>query len=550
MQNNNRPIVVQGQLSEGHRKTLQYAARIFDAYRNANVPGINDFMRLFAGNQPAANQNQADQNANNNNNNDNDPNANNQNQANPNAANNNNQVVNNDNAANNNNNDEDDDDQNEEELSDHDQDQDDEFYDAEIEENRQPHPIIIRNPQRIVVPRQQNTPPPGRNRSHDRNRRRRSSSSSNSSRGRRSHSRNRRYSSSSSSDRSRPSRHSRHRRHHKSPTRTAGLPRMKQYDGKTDVELFIKQFKSSASVYQWTRDEQLENLPLLLTDHAADVYHQLRSSEKNDIKRALKALRRHLMPSETEWLVKLNDCKPNKNEPTRDFALRLAKYYDRAYPDAKSSQRNRDLRLQLKRHLPIHLQTLVPSASSTDWTTTVQLVASEIPFLNSIDEGESSIEINRVQFSQSSKETQKSTDRRDKKVNNFNSNSSSTNTNSNSNQNPTNSSATNHNSFARYSNNNNNRNNNNNSQRRYGPNNNNNRNNNYNNNNQNNNVNNNNNNNQNINNDNTNNNTNTNNNNNRYGRRPGECGRCGKHGHYAAICEAPAPVRRGQASQQ
>ena len=39
------------------------------------------------------------------------------------------------------------------------------------------------------------------------------------------------------------------------------------------------------------------------------------------------------MPSRSEFLAKFRRARPGKNEATRDFALKLAQYYDNAYPD-------------------------------------------------------------------------------------------------------------------------------------------------------------------------------------------------------------------------
>jgi len=177
---------------------------------------------------------------------------------------------------------------------------------------------------------------------------------------------------------------------------------MKPYDGSGDVQDFVSTFRATARAFQWSRRIQAVNLPLCLTERAQDAYRQLSRAEKEDVDAALKGLEVQLMPSETEFLLKLNEAKPDKNQQTREFTLKLAKYYDHAYPHADTSQRNRDLRQSLKRHLPQHLQSLIPAASEMSWHETVRIVASEVPILNPIDRGESpaklSMKSHNVQF--------------------------------------------------------------------------------------------------------------------------------------------------------
>jgi hypothetical protein len=103
----------------------------------------------------------------------------------------------------------------------------------------------------------------------------------------------------------------------------------------------------------------------------------------------LKALKDHLMPSETEYLQKFRLAKPGKNESTRDFALTLTDLYDKGHPNSKPAHLDRDLRIQLKSFLPEKYSTLILlSDDRIDWNNTVRIVASEIPILNECDSGE------------------------------------------------------------------------------------------------------------------------------------------------------------------
>jgi hypothetical protein len=106
---------------------------------------------------------------------------------------------------------------------------------------------------------------------------------------------------------------------------TSALPRLKQYDGKSDVNQLITSFRAHALAHGWIAETQAAYLPLILTERALDVYHQIAPVDRTDISYVLNALKEQLMPSAVEWLAKFHSHKPAKNEPTRDFALELAK---------------------------------------------------------------------------------------------------------------------------------------------------------------------------------------------------------------------------------
>ena len=184
------------------------------------------------------------------------------------------------------------------------------------------------------------------------------------------------------------------------------LPKMTHYDGKSDVVHFISLFKIHAQANGWSKEEQAQNLPLFLTGIAQDAHLMLSRSEKDNIDVALNALKEQLSPSEAEYLSRFKQLRPSVNQPTREFALELAKLYDRANPYAPREQRNRDLQLQLKDNLPKDKQYLILNTEIKDWSSIVTRVAGEVTELNPTDCGEETIvDINKTKFTQRSNQT-------------------------------------------------------------------------------------------------------------------------------------------------
>lgn len=324
----NRPIQINNNaVSDQHQRTIGYAARILQAYRNANVPGINALLQLFRATPPPAAAN---------------PPANQQNQ-----------------------------------VETDDEDPQPQRHSRDRQQSRSPL-------DRIRVHHSRSRSPSNRNSARRSRHRRRSTSRSSSSSS----------SSSTSSSSSSSSRDRRRHRRHNSPLRKSGLPNIQPFDGKTDINQFIAIFKAHAKAHRWHKKDSEANQPLLLIGKAASAYNQLPKKDKKNAKRAFKGLKQQLMPSETEALLAFQECQPAKNEPTREFALRIANLYDLAYPQSSSKQRDRDLRLQLTKYLPQHLQSLIPAASSSNWSETLRVVASEMPVLRSTDSGESPIRLN------------------------------------------------------------------------------------------------------------------------------------------------------------
>lgn len=168
-------------------------------------------------------------------------------------------------------------------------------------------------------------------------------------------------------------------------------------------------FNAHATAHKWRNEDQVTNLPLILTGRAFAVYNQLTETEKSKSSLVLKALKDNFMPSETEYLQKFRLAKPGKNESTRDFALALADLYDKGHPNAKPVHRDRDLRMQLKSFLPDKYSTLILlSDDKIDWNTTVRIVASEIPILNECDSGEAPAQKSTLKMNFAGTESDKS----------------------------------------------------------------------------------------------------------------------------------------------
>ena len=70
---------------------------------------------------------------------------------------------------------------------------------------------------------------------------------------------------------------------------------------------------------------------------------ELSEEKRTSILRVWSALEKHFMPSENEWLDRLEDLTPKPNQPTREFAIMLADYYDKANLKADQDQRSHDL---------------------------------------------------------------------------------------------------------------------------------------------------------------------------------------------------------------
>ena len=143
---------------------------------------------------------------------------------------------------------------------------------------------------------------------------------------------------------------------------------------------------------------------------AAQIYSKLRSKHRKEAGKALRVLRKRLVPTETEYLALFESRAPHKNETTREYAESLAELYDKANRQASSSQRNRDLRRQLKKYLPESLQALLPIVTSETWERSVETVAGEIPVLNAVDDGENlssptRFKSNRVAFASDQRQT-------------------------------------------------------------------------------------------------------------------------------------------------
>ena len=170
------------------------------------------------------------------------------------------------------------------------------------------------------------------------------------------------------------------------------LPKLDPYDGIVDLSIFKNRFEAHAQEYNWNLIAQANKISLFLKGKAAEVYDKLPQVDRFPIEKVWATFAAHFQPSENEWLARLESLLPLPNQSTREFATKLADYYDRANPKADPSQRNRNLKNKLKSLIPFSHQVVFSmSTKDASWDASVEMIAASLPTLNERDRGESPV---------------------------------------------------------------------------------------------------------------------------------------------------------------
>ena len=167
------------------------------------------------------------------------------------------------------------------------------------------------------------------------------------------------------------------------------LPKIELFSGETDLLVFKNRFSALARESGWSPIDQANRITLYLKGKAALVYDKLTEEERTSVSKVWLALEKHFLASENEWLARLEALRPKPNQPTREFAVMLADYYDKANPKADQDQRSRDLKNKLKSFMPLNHQIVFTMATrESKWSEAVEAIASALPTLNERDSGE------------------------------------------------------------------------------------------------------------------------------------------------------------------
>jgi hypothetical protein len=116
------------------------------------------------------------------------------------------------------------------------------------------------------------------------------------------------------------------------------LPKIELFSGETDLLVFKNLFSALARESGWSLIDQANRITLYLKGKAALIYDKLTEEERTSVSKVWSALEKHFLPSENEWLARLEALTPKPNQPTREFAVMLADYYDKANPKADQDQ--------------------------------------------------------------------------------------------------------------------------------------------------------------------------------------------------------------------
>ena len=146
------------------------------------------------------------------------------------------------------------------------------------------------------------------------------------------------------------------------------LRRVGAYDGVSDTETFVQDFKLQSIYQDWDDAKQLEHFPMFLKNKAKRVSDALSEADKTDLKKVYSGVIKGCKPPNESLLHNFNNPRKKPEEYLSVFANSLQELLLLAMPDLTEKYRDTLLRAQLCLSLPDDLKQLVNfTADALTW---------------------------------------------------------------------------------------------------------------------------------------------------------------------------------------